>query len=71
LARRPSRALFYGEGADVAVSRLYDKDVSQLEAPLQPTFIRLHKDDAAQAFVTGRQLLVVGAIVLIPLTVKS
>jgi hypothetical protein len=60
--------LFYGEGCDVAVARLYDKDVAVLPPTLRDSFAKMHSNlDATRAFIAGRQFLVVTAIVVITL----
>jgi hypothetical protein len=55
-------ALFYSEGTDVAVSRLYDKDPEQIPAALRAAFQAVRNCDPL-LFISGRQLLAVFSIV--------
>ena len=54
--------LFYGEGTDITVARLYDKDPDQLPEGLRAGFNVLRDADQTM-FISGRQLLVVAAVV--------
>jgi hypothetical protein len=54
--------LFYGEGTDITVARLYDKDPDQLPEALRAGFNVLREADQ-KMFISGRQLLVVAAVV--------
>jgi len=54
-------AMFYGEGTEVAVAMLIDKDPEQIPQRIRDGFIALR--DSHIPFISGRQLIVVTAIV--------
>jgi hypothetical protein len=54
--------LFFGEGTEIAYTNLHDKDAEQVPIDLQKSFARLVKSEQVR-FISGRQLLVVFAIV--------
>jgi hypothetical protein len=59
--------LFLGEGSEIAVAMLIDKDPDQFEIFLQPWFATLwrSKDQKPPRFIIGRQLIVVFAVVVL------
>jgi hypothetical protein len=66
--------LFYGEGSDVAVARLYDRDPEQLikSHPEQAELLKaLQQSESGDLFIVGRQLIVVSAIVVITMLVDN
>lgn len=54
--------MFFGEGTEIAYTTLHDKDPEQVPEFLQKGFAKLVKSDQV-GFISGRQLLVVFAIV--------
>jgi len=54
--------MFYGEGTEVAVAMLIDKDPEQVPLAIRPGFVALQKSNQV-LFISGRQLIVVFAIV--------
>jgi hypothetical protein len=54
--------MFFGEGTEIAYTNLHDKDPEQVPPDLQASFAKL-VDSEQVLFISGRQLLVVFAIV--------
>ena len=59
--------LFLGEGSEVAIAMLIDKDPDQFSRTLQPSFVRLCRSGRQNppTFIIGRQLIVVAAVVML------